>query len=459
MEVEEVEDEDDHNKPEVEVIDVLSSDDDSNSCEGVHPNDLLLVQLSEGEEEAHSEYHRTFRWPNYVKPLDLTTQSSKKDKKEKWLASDEFKKLLHNCEICGVHFEDHKNLLEHIVIHSRKNKKSEENIKLNILKRKSPMVIKHYFMCELCQKKFRGKKDLEYHIVKHHLEFEICIYCRRGFPTTKEMVDHRLICRSKILKYSCNKCRAKFRSKAKLRIHVVEERCSQYTCSICELVFGNVQSLISHENRHTGKVVKGFKCKVCNKSFLYDYSLAAHMKCHEEIDELPAFYHCDVCKKNYKRKDSFMRHLEAHNPAARKHHCTECELSFIQLSGLRQHIAVSHNKEKRFECEICHMRFGTSTIRNNHIRSVHLNIKEVMCTVCGKMFKKKTHLKNHMLIHTGETPYPCKACDKRFQTRGNLFAHEIRVHNILPWKCAQCGECFKQKVLLATHKSEQHRKS
>ena len=50
------------------------------------------------------------------------------------------------------------------------------------------------------------------------------------------------------------------------------------------------------------------------------------------------------------------------------------------------------------------------------------------CPVCQKLFSAQFFLKRHLLIHTGEKPFPCHYCDKSFNRKANLKRHMHTQH-------------------------------
>ncbi|OMJ77130.1 hypothetical protein SteCoe_23356 [Stentor coeruleus] len=82
----------------------------------------------------------------------------------------------------------------------------------------------------------------------------------------------------------------------------------------------------------------------------------------------------------------------------------------------------------------------------------------VSCTVCSKSFKEKHKLKRHMMVHTGEKPFPCSFCGKSFALEYNLNTH-LRIHTgEKPYKCdfQDCGKSFTQSGNLKTHIRTNH---
>lgn len=85
-----------------------------------------------------------------------------------------------------------------------------------------------------------------------------------------------------------------------------------------------------------------------------------------------------------------------------------------------------------FECyyDFCHRLYKTKFNLRRHINSSHLQIKSFVCFECKKTFVSKQNLKEHMLIHTGEKPFPCEGsgCLKKFRQASQLLVHR-RIHD------------------------------
>ena len=150
-------------------------------------------------------------------------------------------------------------------------------------------------------------------------------------------------------------------------------------------------------------------------------------------------YECEVCHKEFKRRD----HLKTHNNAIHlgvKYPCNKCEHKATNPSDLRKHIRSQHD--------------GTKV-------SVERRIYE--CGVCYKVFKRGDHLKTHNnAIHLG-VKYPCDKCEHKATNSGNLRKHIRSKHDgtkvSLQRRINKCGICYKEFTKgshLKTHNDNVH---
>lgn len=77
-----------------------------------------------------------------------------------------------------------------------------------------------------------------------------------------------------------------------------------YQCDVCFKQYNKQFKLSNHRNVHTRE--KEFKCKFCDKVYMFRRSLQLHLKLHENG------YKCEVCNENFVQKLKLKRHQIQH---------------------------------------------------------------------------------------------------------------------------------------------------
>ena len=171
-------------------------------------------------------------------------------------------------------------------------------------------------------------------------------------------------------------------------------------------------------------------------------------------DHSKRIYRCNVCNKIFLAQYTLMRHMPVHT-GERRFICPTCGKGFRQASTLCRHKAV-HSTDRPFECKVCNKAFNRSSTLIAHMKT-HQDDKSHKCPICGKGFHQKGNLKNHIYTHTGERPYACSLCEKRFNQMSNLSFHIASAHlNKSVHKCRLCPEEFRKKPQLMKHEQLIH---
>lgn len=113
------------------------------------------------------------------------------------------------------------------------------------------------FKCDMCDKAFSRKINLNVHIKTH--------YRQQGLLAEGDVVQECPVCFKTIT----------YNFKQHMRNH---ERGKAYACKLCDARFHQSNSLRAHMSKHTGK--KEYCCTVCLKEFSMSSNLTKHMRIH-----------------------------------------------------------------------------------------------------------------------------------------------------------------------------------
>lgn len=274
------------------------------------------------------------------------------------LDDERFKKPLAEgelrCDICKKVFKNRKMLARHQEIHSSENK----------------------YKCRYCGRWFRARSSWYNHELKHRnaigkeekLEREfLCEVCAKGFKTKKQLKDHLEIVHQGVKRYHCDICKKSFTRNGSLAEHKLIQHAGikQFSCNVCGKSFGKEDSLKTHLSIHLGK---RFRCEVCSKSFLKRAFLTAHVAKYHPTDDTPKGNSCLICKKVFSSSSHLKDHLKIHSNV-RPEMCKLCGASFRQKQQLKVHMY--QHLGKPYKCQFCTAAFGIRARLMSHLTKNH----------------------------------------------------------------------------------------
>lgn len=177
------------------------------------------------------------------------------------------------------------------------------------------------FECEMCDKKFPLKGQLNVHVNRKHLR----IVLEKRFP--------------------CTQCDRSFVYKANLYEHTISVHTpnpTQLLCHLCPRTYVTKNKLNMHISKSHGP--KTFKCTYegCTKAFVANRKLKIHMLIHNDLKK----YQCPKCSLSSNHINFIKRHNEAHHLGWR-YTCVYpgCDLEYMHKKDITKHLSLHHTKD------------------------------------------------------------------------------------------------------------------
>ncbi|CAH0579504.1 unnamed protein product [Chrysodeixis includens] len=151
-----------------------------------------------------------------------------------------------------------------------------------------------------------------------------CAKCRQTFDTQEQFTEHENLttCRSSNTYYVCEICGLGLKSITRLKRHrLIHTGELHYSCSHCPYRARTKYALLVHERAHTG--VRPIACPHCPAMFLNSSNLASHKRRH-----MPPAYHCHLCDKQFRFKETLQNHLATKHSTVKPHICNSCGKAF-----------------------------------------------------------------------------------------------------------------------------------
>lgn len=211
-----------------------------------------------------------------------------------------------HCRNCTKSYDScNEKLFLHIYYH-RKNALDKE------ASPKKPLGESESFVCPHCGQIYKTKQILQQHIKRHFETGEkySCPKCPQKFKSWSEIFYHSSVHTTE-RKFICDICSKAFKAKRDLRNHKIRHETKDvknFQCSYCNVKLKSRYTLNRHILIHTGE--KRFQCTYCQRAFTQKNELNKHLRSH--IGENT--YKCDhgKCSEAFRLLSELRIHQQVH---------------------------------------------------------------------------------------------------------------------------------------------------
>lgn len=204
--------------------------------------------------------------------------------------------------------------------------------------------------------------------------------------------------------FRCDICDKTFAQKVNLQKHLMIHTGSRpFQCYVCGKAFRQKASLQKHYSVHTNGSTN-FICQTCNRLFVSRTNLQRHMLVHAA----PSSNQCYLCEQKFSTTDNLERHFSEHIEEATPNislpqkyfeqstpgqtfRCATCDIVFDSPIIFSQHLQ-------------CHQRGFTTDTTPSDLTDITKAYEEnqacpLQCNACGVIFMSVAKLENHMATH------------------------------------------------------------
>ncbi|XP_034252653.1 zinc finger protein 184-like [Thrips palmi] len=183
-------------------------------------------------------------------------------------ANDDESSLSFCCPHCPKKFVAQKNLRIHLHYHKNPKFQSPKETKLETVSH-----IENIHKCEICPSTFSDLSELSSHMVTHTEKSSDTLIKPSENDTPKQELLH------------CKLCNKEYKNKKNLNYHMMGHSGEKpYKCKSCSNQYSNPKALSKHEKERHAVVLRPFSCNRCKTSFVLREDLLAHQeKCPNQI--------------------------------------------------------------------------------------------------------------------------------------------------------------------------------
>ena len=193
----------------------------------------------------------------------------------------------YRCNICHKQFKKHSILIHHFTAHS--------NIKS--------------FACPDCDKKYKKRTHLDEHKKTHQPLEYMCSVCGAFFLSNSNLKSHMNRIHLGLRPFKCDQCDKSFSEMRNMEEHSqrIHRNDRPWMCDLCGKRFKAVGDLRRHTSSHSS--VKKYACDMCDYQCKRQDYLRKHLRIH--TGEKP--YHCEACEMRFSNRTSLVLHQKKHH--------------------------------------------------------------------------------------------------------------------------------------------------
>ena len=160
--------------------------------------------------------------------------------------------------------------------------------------------------------------------------------------------------------FKCDLCERKFAYKKDMQLHIdtVHGGKKDYTCDVCGMNFTQNPARNLHKRLVHKKVEKKHKCDFCAKTYFYKNELTNHIFVHHDGKR----FQCDECDVSFGSRRGLQLHRKTVHLKISNYKCRFCGKLCTQKSNLKTHIKAVHLKERNHKCDKCNKTYKTSQL-------------------------------------------------------------------------------------------------
>ncbi|XP_044269028.1 zinc finger protein 429-like isoform X28 [Tribolium madens] len=278
---------------------------------------------------------------------------------------------VYECKVCYKVFVTSRQLTNHRVSHREKKYKcpSCDRMFIHQSEVKFHVSIQHVkeksFSCEFCNYKTANRFVFKNHVIKMHTkDFKFkCDVCNKGYIDEPSLTRHKQIAHEG-LRFVCELCCKEYKYKKDFERHVKQHDPNhvkiKLPCPHCFKLFTRKYELKRHIDNVHCDVGEKYVCDICGKTMWSKNGWDIHKKIHSGVKN----FKCQFCVKAFFTGEALKKHTRVHTKE-KPFKCIECEKTFTQSSSLNNHMKY-HTGEKPYKCDSCKKEFVTRNYLKTH---------------------------------------------------------------------------------------------